>query len=548
MSSFGFFGGGFGDFSAGFGQTDIGNINETAVLFLFKPHQDTIKDVSARPFLYQFDAGLVADVQELAHGAARGINENRLVEDIVQKNKFTDSVIPSHQPAFHLRTSQLTDFWRFILIFSESSTGLVSPGGNFVGNGQSVKRIYTGFFNDEPISQSFVAGRRAGYNEKARMTITHKTVVGTGRTVDQFGPRTINRSYASEQITHPNLVASLAAPSTGTGLNDMPLSLMTPQRCLSLIDVADDNSVVAVPGAALTLGNEGGVGQFSDVLEQPVHNVSQIMRGIVGANEEIMARRSLSTRSAGYDYDTDFLGESLKRRSIANNMEIPIRSSTSIFDLDVNRSITIADLDRMVGGTLAIRPADEQRPAMYDLANQSDVNMTNQYSSLISAVICPILAAAGLNQIDFTFQIAEMRNQVVPDWHVRRAAPSWPVSDNNELLRMVNAVKFELEKTLFETIFRSKGAFSVNVVADSTGFTTVQLFLVDQGIRNAGLFETPTFLGGTVSPLIGDEISMTSNSQQLEGLIGAAVGTTDVTGQLLPPGDFSLAFGEELPF
>jgi hypothetical protein len=208
-------------------------------------------------------------------------------------------------------------------------------------------------------------------------------------------------------------------------------------------------------------------------------------------------------------------------------MSLPRARRNGPLDLDVDSRISPVDLDRMVNGDLDVIDFDNPAPIYYETADQMETSMTNQYSFLIASVISPVMNSAGLNEIQFEYQIARMRGMVQDDFRVYSAAANWPVPQG-DLMAMTKAVEVELTNGIFRTIFDSKGDFHVIVSANATGMTTIRLSLVGQGYKNPVDFEFPSCMGGLVTPLLGDASVNTTNSEAVEGLYNVATGTSPV--------------------
>jgi hypothetical protein len=260
------------------------------------------------------------------------------------------------------------------------------------------------------------------------------------------------------------------------------------------------------------------------LFEQPEHNVNYVLKGLLKTQDDHNNRKRMSSRKSSHYFDDDFLGESFHRSNFARNLSLPASRNMSPLDLDINSKISAQTLDDMVNHDLDVIPLDMETPMFYETADQTEISITNRYSFLIATVMSPILNSAGLNEYQFEYQRAFIRNEVKEDFKTISAAGNWVVP-NEDLAAMVRAVQTELSKGIFATIFQSAGDFHVMVSAFATGITTVRLSLVGQGYKCQVDFELPSYLGGIISPLIGTDINNADNTSSIESLYGIATGT-----------------------
>ena len=518
----------FGD-DIGFGQSpnnDLMKTNSRAVLYVFKPYQNQFGDVGMRPFIYNFDENFLHGAQEITDLSKRGsADAPMMMESLMTQNNLNDHLMPSSMPSMVFKGSHLTDRWRFILILTEAASDLSIGNTVLSSNSNSqMRRIYNGYFEDEPFNPATFSTSRRTLNPNSFMVITHKTIVGTATEHGQHGGRTMLNTWASEEVIHPQLSKALTA---GVGMGG-DLFLMTPENCINSIDSTEDGYSTAVPGAHSSIARDTGAHVMSDILEQPAHNVAQVVKGMIKYQDEVSHRDRLSSRRVNSYFEDSFMDESLQRQKLGRYMSLGRSRRMGRFDLDVDSRISPVDLDAMVDGALDVIDFDIERPIYYETADQEEASITNQYSFLIASVISPILNSAGLNQMQFEYEIARIRGQVQDNFIVYSAASNWPVPDD-DLRSMTIAVKVELINGIFATIFGSKGDFNVKVSADATGMTQVRLSLVGMGIRNPVDFELPSFMGGLITPLIGDAASNATNSESIETMYNIATGTKNIS-------------------
>lgn len=494
-----------------------------AIVYVFKPHAGQLNDVGLRPFAYSFDENFTTHTQELMDLSTRGVaSQSAMVSNLMSNVNLSDNMIPSYQAEMIFKGSHLADKYRFILILTETGQGLVT-GNTLVNTGNNqVRRIYNGYFTDEPFNPQTFGFGSPTFNPHTAIVITHKTRVGTSVDHGALGPVTKLNTFSSENIVHSQLSNDLSVRTNNNHV-DNRIYLMTPENCINSVDVGLDGFSTVSPGAHGDITRDRGCNVVADILEQPTHNVAQIVKGMIKFQDDITHKSRASMYRTDQYYDDTFTDEAFHRNKLGRYMSLPRSNPNSIFDLDIDRPYSLQTIDDMVNGTLEVQQFDIERPIYYETADQTETSMTNQYSFLISSVISPIMNSVGLNEMSFEYSIMLRNGQVQDEFRTYSAAPNWPVP-NNDLLSMRKAVEIELVNGIFATIFGSKGDFHVAVSANATGITTVRLSLVGQGYRHSPDFEFPSCLGGLISPLIGTSTTNAHNASQIEDLYSHATG------------------------
>lgn len=523
--SFNLSGSSFGDFNIGHSQQNAVGIMHTdlrAVLFVFRPYQNQFQDVGLRPFGYMFDTNFINDVEEVTATASRTeLTSSALLQNMKSKVNFNDYIMPSRDAQLTFKASHLSYNHRFILIMTDDAKGLAMGNTMFsTGGNNKQRRIYTGFFTDEPFTRGMFGGKPV-LNPDSTMVITHKTVVGMTATSSQWGYQEKLSTHMSDEIFNPS--ASLPLTSVNMGGHETEIHLMTPDNCLNTVDATVEGDTVILPGVSSDLNRWKANTQVSSILEQPDHNVTHIVRGMIKHVDEQNNRNIMLGRSTQASFDDRYVHEDLARISMRNNLMMPRANMTTSFDLDINASISPVDIDKIVNGTLEVVDINLERPDYYETMDQMEMSMTNQYSFLISSVVIPIISGAGLDSLQFSFEMANVRGQVLTDFRIGNPMANYPVSDQ-AMADMIRAVQFELENGIFKTIYDAVGDFGVTVSACVTGMTSVRLNLVGMGMTNPVDFEFPSCMGGLVSPLIGSAAAQSHNSHSVESLFNVAMG------------------------
>lgn len=520
----------FGEFQVGHSQQNAGdlmNTNLRAVLFVFRPYQNQFEDVSLRPFSYNFDTNFLNDVQKVTETSTRtDMSASALLQNMKHQINFNDYIVPTPTAQLTFKASHLSLNHRFILMLTDDAKNLIMPNTAFsTGGNNKQRRIYNGYFLDEPFTTGGF-GMRKILNPNAQMVITHKTVVGMIGMSDQFGYREKLSTHVSDEIFNPE--ASLALTSVNVGGYGNQIHLMTPDNCLNDVDVTAEGDTFIAPSGYSDFNKQRDNTAVSSILEQPDHNVTHIVRGMIKHIDEQNNKNTMLGRSTSASFDDRYVSDELARMSMRGHLAMRRGNLNSVFDLDINACISAVDVDNLVNGTLQVEEIDLTRPMYYDTADQAEQSITNQFSSLISAVVIPILTGAGLDSMQFTYEITNIRGQIESDFRIANPMSNYPVGEF-EMANMIRAVQYELENGIFKTIFDQFGDFAVAVNACASGMTSVRLSLVGMGINNSVDFEFPSCMGGLVSPLIGDAASQSHNSESVESLFSIALGQRDVT-------------------
>lgn len=497
---------------------------QSAVLFVFRPYANQFLDVAHRPMNYRFDESFLQGMQQLSEDAKRpDVREKHLLGDFTSKMNMSDYMMPSAQPAFTLRTSALQDCWRFVLILTETSGGL--RGSNTtLGTGNSMtRRIYTGFFDQEPFNPNTFSSTRQTLNPHAIMTITHKTVVGTRTEPGRLGGSPVLSHFGSEEIVHPEINRQISAMGNDQG----GLHLMTPENCLNSVEYDSQSGMsMVMPGLSTSIDRETNAQIVSEVFQQPALNVEHVVRGVIKYQDEMGSRNLLSSRrNTGWleEYDMD---DTANRNRLARHFGIPRQGMNSPFDLDVDSRISAADLDARLSGEIDVQSIDLVRPEYSETMDQGEQSAAAMMSYLLATVIPAVVSQAGLNQMKFIYQVMKVRGIVEDDFRCLDAKSTWPTS-GSDLLARSRAIESELKYGVFRTILETAGDFYLEVDADVTGFTSVSLSLVGRGHRCFAPFELPSMLGGIITPIIGDTNSTDWNGQAIQQMYQIATGGAD---------------------
>lgn len=504
---------------------DLTNTNADAVLYIFKPYRNQFESVGLRSFNYKFDENFLQGAKYVKDLTNKGtVSAGAMIRDFMATNNLNDNMFPSINPTFEFRADHLNDNWRFILILTESARSLIGRNSISTGGNNNARRIYTGFFMDEPINYNSF---EKSANPRAYMVITHKTVVGVSTEHGAMGSFTSLNTFASENIVRPSISKELSVSLSNPNNNE--LFLMTPPNCFNSVDIMEDGSSIVVPGSHSLITNNSSSEVVPDLYEQPAHNVSTLVKGIIRLQEDNMSYGRLSHQKHNRMFDDDFLDAETAKSKLSRYTQLKQHRSGSLFDLDVDDNISILDLQEKVGGRLDVIPFDIDAPMYYDSADQSESSITNQVSFLIASVISPVLASAGLNEMAFEYSIGSIHGRFDDDFTTYSAAPCYPLADTDQVARMAKAVEVELSRGIFQTIYSSFRDFHVAVDANATGVTKVRLSLIGMGYRCQQDFTFPSCLGGLVSPLLGDSVTNMNNAHEIEGLCGIALNTTRVT-------------------
>lgn len=516
----------------GFGMPDQGvpnmaNHSHKAIMFVFKPHHGQFGKVGMRSFQYHFDENFLGAAAEITDMSQRGtLATNAAMNLFGHKVNPSDYLTASYQPTMMFNGDHLNDKYRFILVLTDNGSSLIS--NNTVAanlGGMQIRRIYTGFFMDEPYNPATFTETRRTPNPNALMVITHKTVIDLSTSHGMYGSSTRMNTTSSDEIINPELTTGLMSRFN----RDNSLHLMTPENSFSSIETTSQGYSMALPGAHSDISRDKGQSLLADSLEQPEHHVTKVIKGLMTHQDEVVTRgRSFNDRADTF-FENQVLDHHIDQYSLSRHMQWPQRRMAGLFDLDINTPYSAASIDQMVGGELQMLEIDQPRPQFYDTLDHSTQDVTNQYSYLIAVVIVPMLNAAGLTSMIFNYEIMTRMGDKQEQFQITDAQPQWNVPPHEVIMNAKN-VEMELRRGIFATIADAVGgAFKVTVAAYTSGMTRVRLDLIGMGIQSLADFELPSALGGLISPLLGDERANTTNSEQLVGLYGRVSGTS--TGQ-----------------
>ena len=499
----------------------IGDTKEKASLIIFAPTRGFFQDTAVRPLMYNFDQNFTSKIEELTKASTIDAIGSGAATDYMQNTFNLNDYMTMHQQAnIGLNASHLNDFFRFILIFTNDRDDLITGSTMFSSSGgaSSIRRIYTGFFMDEPVNMRTYSSHHRTYNQHARMVFTHKTRMSS--IIDSaLGGRQKLTTQSSENVLPVDIFNQVKSTSL-LGHEAGSRFMMTPENCLNSVGIGDDGYSYSTPSVHSEIGKDSGTITTADLLEQPVHNLRRTIDSVIATSEQQAARARLGNLyGSPSGFDQQFLTDGFRRTALAQNLSIGQSSYSTEFDLDMNKEISIDKLDALVNGTLKIDIIDIGEKLYFDRMDTFESSITAKFSHLIATILAPLMSAAGLNNLVFVYAI-RMNGVPEPFFRAERAASSQTLVAN-DIEGMVNAVKIELHKGIFRTIFEALGDFEVHVSCNIVGMTEVKLSLVEQGYICRAPFEMPTCLGGMISPLIGDYFSEKQNVESAELLMAA---------------------------
>jgi hypothetical protein len=150
-----------------------------------------------------------------------------------------------------------------------------------------------------------------------------------------------------------------------------------------------------------------------------------------------------------------------------------------------------------------------------DIINQSENSPNTIFSSLASAVIPTYMNKVGLAAIGFRHNSANEATQIL---HVE---PNYNQTES-ELQHKIRSFFLLLSTDLFPILLNNVGHFDLQVMSCVNSTTNVVLNLLDfQALQPGAVYQENSFLGGIVSPMIGNGLNLYHNNNQLHGLISA---------------------------
>ena len=501
---------------------------QKALLYVIKPYAGQYTDVALRPLMYRFDENFTGLTHEAVNHASTGnVSRHSIMNQLGNHINLADHLIPSSHAEMEFKATNLSSNYRFILILTETAGNLALTNTFGSGGGNNTRRIYTGYFTDEPYNPRTFGSNSVTPNPHARIVITHKTLLGTTQESGPLGGFNKLNTYESQNIIQPIVTQAMTA-NVGHGTTDNTFHLMSPDTCTGTIDVNNEGQVFFHSAGESSLKNHNSPIVLHGILEQTQHNVGHVIKGLITEEESQIGRRHLPSIYGGLSqvggmFDEEFGGVSFGRASLSRTLQLTHRVKQSPFDLDINQSISLVDIQAMVNGDLDIQPIHNEDRIYGESADQMQTSMTNQYSHLIAAVVAPVMDAAGINRMVFEYSIRNNHGMIEDDFVTHAALTNWTVSEMDRV-QMAKAVEVELKTSILKTIFDTVGDYYVHVDASAIGDTKVSLSLVQMGYKNEVPFSFPTCLGGLVSPLIGNSLTLGENAAKLEEMYSEVTG------------------------
>lgn len=474
-----------------------------AVLYLFTPRK--IIDHYKRPMSYNFSNQLVDSI--IRNVVERPAVTSSCPSILNSTPNIHESIIPSGSNGIHVGTSKYSDFWTFILIYDEdprASSGISSD--NRIVN----RNIMIGICMDEPVAQSgFMSATPEKFlNPNCQLVVTKKLQFTRYLTVGHAGPVPKIKTAIDQGITH--IDPSIWQHNPGDTDSSYFFSL-SPADILESRQISDDTLTnVTDYNTSINRGKHVIVSEY----ESPRRHMAEIIKSMETAHQHINCSDSMGYFGDGLNVfnnaQSNFIHGTIS--NINDNQRIKKGIASSISDPALSFMNIQMIMSQYFPKLYIIRTPSH---AQADIMNQAEHSPHTIFSSLVSAVIPTYMNQVGLASIGFRYNSANEATQIL---HVE---PNYDQTES-ELQHKIKSFFVIMQSDLFPVLLGNVGHFDLQVMSCVNSTTNVVLNLLDFTMLPIGsVYQENSFLGGIVSPLVGNGINLYHNNNQLHNLITA---------------------------
>lgn len=403
-----------------------------------------------------------------------------------------------HNMGFRLNNDALASKFTFTLITNNSSP--VIAGMN---NPSSIKRVYCGYFTDQPFSDQYLNGFDVNpdlaINELAFMIVTDTVVRSAATTSNDKGKHVRNTTAINDSLFNAAIVNFTPNPD---------MFLMTNDALLTSDVYAMDNPdtgrtySATVNHMASILGNPSSM-----TISNKFKNPTEQLKDLVNAAYSHQLYKDDNTVYT----DTEAVGSHVHSRAGI--------AGISYGGLQVNEPIPVKDMVRFVSPEIQV--VKMTNTPGYAVKDQDLLSLDVQLSSLVTHTATAILSNEGVYSCVILYQSCQPTPISVinePAWSVQDIIVDGVGLTDSDLLIIQNRIMATIQSDICDVIKAIAGDFEMVISYTGGGDCMVDLTLMDFE-SNRGFTTTPNVFGSIVSPLMGTREHIEHNALRVNNLV-----------------------------
>lgn len=475
--------------------------NQTVVrLFVFDPEQVT--DTYKRPQAYNFAGDFINDVSDCAERSRNGVEFDAYRDSYMTKySSAANAIIPANEGHF-LETSRFGDFPRFVLQIDNANP---YTGNIYTGPRLTNRRIYSGIILSEPYTENM---GRIVENPNAVLKILHMSALNNQTTASAHGSTQKMRLTSDLDFLPPDLCLQLDNSLTEL-LRPKDIAEATAESTTGEFFVSDHNSIAKNGLKPIPINTA-----YNSPMQHMHDVVFGILSGIDNVSSNVGTSGILGSNMSSLGTSTDHLEASI-------NASLNIAEPTDPIGIDGTMLYTISDLRRKFPGMQLI-PAKSDAGSFNDLANQAVLTRSNKGCDIIITSVPVVAMNVGLSEIAFRYSSCDPTDSFTIGgpkdvFHVDNVA-TWSHENGTSIEFRVKSFLNHFRMQVVPPLYALGGDFELMCSFTSSGTCDAMLIYYDDPTSNMGIYQSPLFLGGINSPVIGNGGIKYNNGSHLKTL------------------------------
>lgn len=492
----------------------INNITNTyqqdksvARLYVIAPRH--VVNTYKRPHTYNLDHNFISQTAERIYHTIHGNGSGDVYrESYMNGIRSADTaVIPSNR-GYQIDNTKFQYDWTWILQLD--NVALDNNNNNiYTGPKLRNRRIYCGYFADEPVVQNM--GRMVENNNAVMQTL-HSTAFNVTNTATGTG-------MTQKMVMKHDLDYLPAA--TCMMMNNNLTEMLRPQDLAESTVPTTSGEVFASNHNSLEL-NTNKIIPINTALNSPKQHLHDLVQSAMRGVEDGTVNNSTSSILAP---TTNGMGSGMFSGGIGTiqaNIHNNLKSAVAIDGIGIDGTMTYTlGTIRAMFPNMEVIVSESPMGSTSDLANQSSITRANSGSDIVSTSV-PVLATnCGLAEIAFKyasyvpnnqFNIGAVGNQ---DSIMFDNYASWSEEPSNVSKLRLQSFVSHFREQLVPVLYALGGDFQLMCSYTSSGLCDTLLIYMDDPNGTAGIYQSPLFLGGLNTPLVGSNGDKIRNGEQL---------------------------------
>lgn len=474
-----------------------------ARLFVFPPRR--VVDTCKRPHTYdlshQFVENVVDKIYNTIHGSGNG--DVHRASYMNNDASAVGAVIPSNH-GYMVNNRPFEENWTWI--FQLDNVSNTQSSNIYTGPRLCNRRVYCGYFVNEPCTNSM---GRIVENPNAVMHILHSSAFTVNNTASAAGNMSRMVMQADTDFI-PAAVCMMTNEHLTELLRPQDIAESTAPTSDGMVYVANFNSLETNANKIIPVNTSIGSPR------QHLHElVMSAMRGVEDATVNTSTASVLSPITNAFGNGVGNISA-----GIHNNLISTVGADT--IGLDGTSVYQLSTLRNMFPG-MELIVSEAPMGSIDDLANQSVITRSNSGSNIVVTTV-PVLASnCGLSELAFRYaSYVPSQGFMINNSIDNRDAfkfdnfATWSEESKTTSELRIKSFMSHFRQQVTPALYHIGGDFELMCSFTSSGLCDVLLIYNDDPTNTLGIYQSPLFLGGLNTPIVGSNSDKQHNANQLQ--------------------------------